>query len=326
MSLRARPTLLWTTVGACVIGLALVPTSAATALPATDLGVYRGAANPEAVAAFGRWLGRDPTWALDFLPADSWQTISRPEWFARRWADSPYRVVYSVPLLPSSGDATLAEGATGAYDGYFRRLARGLVDAGDGDAVIRLGWEMNGDWFRWSAAGHETEFVDYWRHVVDAMRSVEGAHFAFDWCPTAGPASMSASDAYPGDAYVDLIGLDVYDVGDPNLTPAQRWNALVAEPYGLDWQAGFAIEHAKPMTFPEWGLWLSSDGRGGGDDPYFVEQMWRWTASHDVAYEMYFDQDASETHELTDPRLGDAARRYRALFGPLPAGPLQRAV
>lgn len=296
----------------------------AGALPLTDLGVYEGAADPGGVAEFGRWLGREPSWALDFLPGATWRSLTHPGWFAERWASSPYRVVYSVPMLPASGGATLRRGAAGAYDAYFTQLARALVDAGEGDAVIRLGWEFNGDWFPWAAAGREDAFVSYWRRVVDAMRSIEGASFEFDWSPSAGSNAMDASDAYPGDDYVDYVGLDVYDATQaPVQSPEERWEVLTTEPFGLEWHAGFASSHGKQMTFPEWGVWLDDDGHGGGDDPYFVEQMWRWTALHDVAYQMYFDYDGGDgvMHELDDPELEQSARRYRDLFGLLPVPP-----
>jgi glycosyl hydrolase family 26 len=293
----------------------------ARALPLTDLGVYEGAADPGAVAEFGRWLGREPSWALDFLQGTTWRTIARPRWFAERWADSPYRVVYSVPMLPSSGEATLRQGATGAYDDYFAQLARGLVAAGEGDAVIRLGWEFNGDWFPWSAAGREEAFVAFWRHAVDSMRSVDDGSFTFDWSPNAGPNAMDAADAYPGDDYVDYIGLDVYDATtSASQSPEARWDTLVNQPFGLAWHSEFAAAHGKPMTFPEWGLWLDDAGRGGGDDPYFIEQMWRWTALHDVVYQMYFDYDGTDgvAHELADPSFEQSGQRYRDLFGLVP--------
>lgn len=306
------------TIGLVFVGAATAPLhESARALPLTDLGVYKGAADPEGVAEFARWLGREPTWALDFLPADTWRSITTPGWYTRRWAESPYHVVYSVPLLPHAGTPTLERGAAGDYDRYFVRLAEELVEGGEGDAVIRLGWEFNGHWYRWSAAGHEDAFVAYWRRVVDAMRSVDGGRFAFDWSPSAGPNAMEAENAYPGDDYVDLIGLDLYDIGPKGEAPEERWDRLMTQPYGLEWHRRFATLHNKPMTYPEWGLWLDRDGDGGGDSPHFIEQMHRWTIGNNVAYQMYFDYDGSDgiRHELTSPAFRQAGERYRELFG-----------
>src|SRR5205807_10268871 len=95
-------------------GFCLAVPSGRAAADASNLGVYRGAASPGEVGAFGSWLGQTPGYALDFLASDSWSTIESPNWWLDGWAGSPYKVVYSVPLIPQTG-GTLAEGAAGTY-------------------------------------------------------------------------------------------------------------------------------------------------------------------------------------------------------------------
>jgi hypothetical protein len=280
-------------------------------------GAYRGALNPPALAEFERWLGADVGWALDFLSDSDWNVIAEPTAWARAWNDTPYRVVYSVPLLPQSG-GSLQEGAQGAYNDEFARLGRTLIENGHADAVLRLGWEFNGDWTNWSAKDDPATFSEYWRQVVRTLRSLDGARFEYDWCPSAGPAAMPADLAYPGDEYVDYIGLDAYDVASTAgvADPAQRWRELLEQPYGLLWHRRFAHEHGKPMTYPEWGLWLRSDGRGGGDNPYYVQKMHEWIRGNDVRYHMYFDYDAADgQHRLRSGRFPRSAAEFVRLFG-----------
>src|SRR2546421_9351137 len=90
--------------GLAVAGFALatVPGSAGAAASA-GLGVYRGAATPSQVGAFGSWLGRSPTYALDYFAMDSWTSIESPDWWLNGWAGSPYTVEYSVPMIPNTG-------------------------------------------------------------------------------------------------------------------------------------------------------------------------------------------------------------------------------
>jgi hypothetical protein len=278
------------------------------------LGVYRGAAAPSRTAAFQAWLGQPVTWALDYLDGSSWATIEKPDWWVRSWRSSPFSVVYSIPLLPPSG-ATLQQGASGAYDGHFVTLARALVAGGAGDAVLRLGWEFNGGWYPWSARQSPQAFVQYWRHIVNAMRSVPGARFKFDWCPTLGTNAVAPAAAYPGDSFVDYIGADVYDQGWGAgwNDSTQRWRTFVNQPYGLQWQRMFAAAHKKPVTFPEWGLSARSDGHGGGDDPYFIQQMLNWIRTSDVAYALYFDYDASDgRHSISNGQFPRAAATFKA--------------
>jgi hypothetical protein len=292
--------------------------AAATASPSTTLGVYRGAGAPDRVAAFERWNGGHPAaYALDFLPIDEgWNAIAHPDWFAERWAGSPYRVVYSVPLLPRDG-GTLAQGAAGAYDGHFASMARALVAHGQGDAILRLGWEFDGDWFPWAAGRDPTAFVTYWRRAVDAIRAVPGAHFTFDWTAAVDGGGIAPDQVYPGDAYVDVIGLDVYDQGwaDGFRDAASRWRTLRDGRFGLRWHRTFAAAHGKPESFPEWGLADRPDGHGGGDDAAFVRRMHAWIAAGNVRYHCYFDFDAQDgRHRISGGALPAGAAEFRGRF------------
>jgi hypothetical protein len=280
-------------------------------------GAYRGAINPDGISEYEEWLGAKVGWALSFLDDADWAAISSPTAWPRAWSKSPYRVVYSVPLIPRTG-GSLQEGATGSYDEHFAHLGRTLIDHGEADAVLRLGWEFNGDWNRWTAKDDPGAFVEYWRRIVRTMRALPGAEFKFDWCPAAGPASMPADRAYPGDEYVDYVGLDAYDVTSSAgvSDPALRWREVLEQPFGLRWHRDFAREHGKPMTYPEWGLWIRPDGLGGGDNPYYLEQMHEWIEANDVAYHMYFDYDAPNgDHRLEGGRLPRSEVVFRELFG-----------
>jgi hypothetical protein len=261
-------------------------------------GVFAGY-GPSGDAAFGTWRGAPVTSATDFLPSDNWTQMEDPAWAIGQWG--PVTSVWpdlSVAPWPASG-GNLADAAAGAYDAHFAALARSLVAGGLGGAGIRLGWEFNGSWYRWSvrSASDAALFAQAWRGIVTAMRSVPGAHFQFDWALSAGASTADPALAYPGDAYVDDIGMDVYDWNPSGSTesPTQRWNGIVNESYGLAWQANFASAHHKPIAFPEWGVvnYAVQPSAAGGDDPTFVQNMVSWFRTHDVSFENYFDADAT---------------------------------
>jgi hypothetical protein len=228
----------------------------------------------------------------------------------------------------SNGKAsgTLAGGATGAYNSYFKTLAQTLVNAGFGNAVLRLGWEFDGKWFTWAVANNTdaSNFASYWQQIVTSMRSVSGANFKFDWNPSGGYVSWNINDAYPGDAYVDYVGLDRYDqTWSTPLTPQSAWNDLTTMPDGMNWLASFGSAHNKPITLPEWGVSLRSDGHGLGDDPYFVNQMQAWIAAHNVAFTSYFNSDpwSDESHAITDGKFANALGTFKSVFAPPPSPP-----
>jgi hypothetical protein len=192
-------------------------------------------------------------------------------------------------------------------------MARELVRHGQGDAILRLGWEFDGDWYPWAAGRDPQAFVAYWRRTVDAIRAVPGAHFSFDWTASIGGGGIAPDRAYPGDDYVDVIGLDVYDQGwaDGFEDPDRRWRTLRDGRYGLRWHRAFAAAHGKPESFPEWGLADRPDGHGGGDDAAFVRRMHAWIAAGHVRYHCYFDFDAEDArHRLGGfPAAADEFRR-----------------
>jgi hypothetical protein len=278
-----------------------------------SFGVYQGAGctGSGRLAEFEQWFGSRPERALEFM---SWEAISKNStWSMRCWSKAGIKAVtYSIPMLPSDGSATLADGAAGKFDDIYARFAQTMVKEGYPDAVIRIGWEFNGDWYAWAAQKDPASWIAYWRRIVSIMRATPGAAFKFDWCPAGGWTTFLAQDAYPGDEYVDIIGLDFYNVSwDPKVkTPEQRWDSRMKMRHGLKWHKDFATAHHKPVSFPEWGTGTRPDGRGGGDDPYFIEQMAQWIASSDVVYHNYWNYPDKEYNaKLSDgqqPLAGSA--------------------
>ena len=294
--------------GGLAVGTPTIPSVHAGTVP---LGVYAGPGQPTSVAYFALHTGTMPSLASDYLPStDGWAgmvgvgALSR---FLAPWQTTRYRLVLGVPMLPTRNGhevGTMAEGAAGHYNGEFATLARTLVHYGEGNAILRLGWEFNGTWYPWAATDQTAaaHFAAFFRNIVTTMRIVPGAAFRFVWNPTAGPEPEPAQNAYPGDAYVDYVGLDLYDQvwGIPQ-DPGLAWPRYLTEPNGLRWLSSFATAHHKPAVIAEWGVTIRSDGHGLGDDPYYVAKMAQWVSTHDVAFTSYFAFDAPDgDHNLLD--------------------------
>jgi hypothetical protein len=188
-------------------------------------------------------------------------------------------------------DASLAATAAGADDALFRALGVLLVKDGFADAILNLGREMTGGWYNWSEQScpraEPTCFVQAWRHIVDTMRSVPGQHFRFLW--TVYPGTAAAIYAWPGAAYVDLVGTDIYDwYGGPDNTYPHtksgqldhnaKWQQILTQHGGLDWIARLSQLTGKPIAIPEWGLDFHTFG--GQDDPAFITRMLAWLHAH----------------------------------------------
>jgi len=340
--------------------LEIVPVSAgtdATPISSMQSGAYRwaGSQGPTNLNAVGQWISKSNLWGEDFLAYDSWNSLTDQNsinWLTTPWASwvaaqAGRRLVLGVGMIPSTGGATLATGATGLYTSKFETLAHNLINDGLGNSIIRLGWEFNGSWYPWAANGHQADFISYWQQIVTAMRNVSVTgkinNLQFVWNPASGYQQFPSTQAYPGDAYVDYIGEDVYDesylantypfpVGDSASDIQARREVAIAnkftENYGVNALATFAASHGKPFAIPEWGVANRADGHGGLDDPLFIQTMHSFISNpgNNVAFNVYFDVKASDgDHELSPgadgmfvsqfPRSSSA---FRTLFGGVP--------
>ncbi|MFJ5302943.1 glycoside hydrolase family 26 protein [Streptomyces sp. NPDC088350] len=286
-------------VPACVPGVEAPPPPVRTAPahqsdPRTAYGAYvgYGADAVRRVAGFGAWLGRpEPRVGHAYLPGDTWGDIEGvssdlDQWAEWRRAEQDRLLVLNVPMLDRNEAhlpddvvrAELGDGADGRYDDHFRALAERLVQLGAPDTEIVLGWEMNGITYSHRCAPAPDAWKQYWTRIVTAMRSVPGQHFRFDFTPNRGLDAIPWTDCYPGDRWVDVIGMDAYDA--PRGLP---FTDQLTEPYGLLAQADFARAHHKLIAYPEWGLF------DNGDNPTYVRGMLTWMAGRHPLYQTISD-------------------------------------
>jgi hypothetical protein len=277
----------------------------------TMLGVYVGN-TPVDVVTFEQWLGRPVDGVLGYTGQASWQDYDGSVgWAAGLWRDLNRKILWSIPLIPQG--ASLEEAARGSYNSHYLKAAAELAQFRKQDSVlyIRTGWEFNGNWFPWAASGKPQAFISAWRHFAASYRSVSG-RFRFDWCPNFGDTGMDPADAYPGDDYVDIIGMDIYDetIWCQIEDPVARWAYNLQEPFGLNWHRDFARAHDKPMSYPEWG----TGGNGSGDNPYMIEQMFLWCRENQVVYQTYWNSNADYPGKLSDNQYPSAAQKYKDVF------------
>jgi hypothetical protein len=106
----------------------------------------------------------------------------------------------------------------------------------------------------------------------------------------------SAAAYYPGNAYVDVVGDDLYDIR-----------------YKAEWPAAAALYRAhpgKPFAFAEWGLW-------GIDDPTFVQTMAQFVRSHRrTVLISYFNTGPGSIFDIASkPRSRAAFQRFISPLG-----------
>lgn len=301
--------------------LTLLLCLAAPAAIAGEMGIYAGPGcqGRDKLPAFEQWSGRKVERGLDFVYAQSWTIMMRAlGWGAGCWAKAGIPMTFSIPMLPSDPQYTMAAGAAGAYDDQFRSFAGILIRNGFSKAYLRVGWEFNGGWYPWAAKKDPKSWVPYWRRIVTVMRSVPGAAFKYNWNPALATQQIAPDQFYPGDDLVDIIGADIYNqTWNPRATtPELKWEEVLHEPYGLEWLRQFAAQHHKPISIPEWGTGTRPDGHGGGDDPLFVANMARWIKANNVVYHNYWDFRAPDYNaKISDGQYPKAAAAFLKEFG-----------
>jgi len=245
---------------------------------------------------------------------------------AGTWDDGDASVQRDLPTLKDfsgwTGDLDVAVGGTvldsgesyaqaaqGAYVDRWTAMAQNLQAArgtSPGTTYVRPFHEFNGDWYKgWFVTPQNVQ--DYQKAFRLMAQTIRAAcpQCKIVWSPNNGSSSGAApiAEAYPGDEWVDVIGVDSYNAnGNVIVTNDQTWTEYAnatdgTNPVGPEAWRQFAQQHGKPISFPEWGL---NHGSGGGDNPAYVQHMHDWMAEHaaapgdgDVAgkvvYDVYFN-------------------------------------
>jgi len=137
--------------------------------------------------------------------------------------------------------------AEGKFDAYIDKWASDAKDL-DIPFFLRMGHEMNDPYrYPWGPQNNAPEdFIAAWRHVVDRFKAQGADKIVWVWSPH--PAYPPYDIYYPGDDYVDWIGISVLNYG--TVAPWSQWWSFeeVVEKFYT------AVDpHEKPMMLTEFG-------------------------------------------------------------------------
>lgn len=106
---------------------------------------------------------------------------------------------------------TIAEIDNGQDDTWITRQANAIKAFGKMIYLSPMP-EMNGPWYR-GFSGDPTAYVAAFRHIHTLFVAAGVTNARWVWRPNITPTDWDAY--YPGDAYVDVIGVDGYNTGRP---------------------------------------------------------------------------------------------------------------
>jgi beta-mannanase len=202
------------------------------------------------------------------------------------WSNANVPMITWQPTLCSGTPNNIdAQAAAGAYDSYLKSWASRLKTflsgpdgvfgtADDRRAYIRLGHEMNGNWYPWSAAGTANTPADYiamWKHVkgIFDAQGLDASHVQWIWCVNdTDNGGFTAEQYYPGDTYVNWVAIDGYNWGTSQSwsswqTASQvfapmlsRLRALTAKPVAIT-ETASSTATASGVSIPAKSQWIS---------------------------------------------------------------------
>lgn len=164
---------------------------------------------------------------------------------------------YGARDLVNQSAYQLRDITAGNWDADIHRWARQIKAFGY-PVIFRPMCEMNGDWTSWSGTVNGNVPADYipaWRHIHDIFVAEGATNAAFLWSPNRDGSSTDAVNTfnryYPGDAYVDYVGIDGYNWGRMYTTPewTSSWQSFT-EVFRYSYDA-FTARTARPVIIAE---------------------------------------------------------------------------
>ncbi len=256
-----------------------------------DFGAREDEVSAQPIAEFERLAGQPLDWAMFsnnwwlpspgiVFPATEIQTIANA---------GPIPYVRLMPRNPAMDrpdpNYTMQAFIDGDFDDALRQWARQARNYGD-PLMVEFGTEVNGDWFPWNArwnggdTSHEygatdlfdgpERFRDAYRRLITLFRD-EGANnitwvFHINALNAPNEPWNQMADYYPGDDYIDWIGVSVYGAQGPD-SPWQSFEDILFPA----WSEITSIStEGKPLAVIEWGV----TERAPTEDPEVDKAHW----------------------------------------------------
>lgn len=307
----------------CSIALLLLSLTAVI----TSTSVSRAASSTVITRPFsyGAWLGDVPTTAsiADFEQMSGHHLDVGQ--FYMDWATDLSAVQPSLQALDADHSQALLtwepwnhntqQIASGQLDSYIQTIATEVRNYGK-TIQIRPMHEMNGNWYPWaigdSTVNTNASYIQAWQRIVNIFRQVGATNAKFVWSINAGNVGSGSSftGAYPGDGYVDYVGVDGYNWGTTQSWGStwQPFDQIFSSPY----QALTQLTR-KPVLITEW-----ASTEIGGNKAAWITDAFQQLAS--PKYAQVVGADWFNMNKETDWRINSSAAALAAYSAALGGG------
>lgn len=239
-------------------------------IPPQALGVFPADDLSEAIA-FNRWVKNKLSVVITFVPVDVSPYVRKQ--FVNEYLDDLWKAGF-VPIVTlepwsieeiSSSKLLKNNNLREQFRAWANQFAKWIGPSSQRKLILRPAHEMNGSWYPWSAdAGvNPVEYRRMWRAVYDIFQDKVLCSDDIRWLWSINAETTADVDVaayYPGDAYVDWVGVDGYNFGG-----SQDWSVW-RNPESVFERAFKKVRNISdaPLSVPEFGC---SSIRDGNIDP-----------------------------------------------------------
>jgi hypothetical protein len=208
--------------------------------------------------------------------------------FATAFAEEAIRRGTEVLVQWQPRGTTNQAVAAGTNDVYITAFAN-AVKALNYQVIISYGQEMNGNWYPWGNMAPNTpaQYIAAYRHVWSIFQQQQVRNVTWLWDPNITyPGASPMSLWYPGDQYVDIVGLDGYFA-----YPADTFTSLF----------GLSIDQLRAFTSKP--LLIAESGVTGSQGASQLAGLFSGAALIGAVGIVYFDEAQSGDPQHQDWRL-----------------------
>lgn len=185
--------------------------------------------------------------------------------------------------------------ADGQCDDFLRRAGKNLSQINE-PFYLLFAWEMNNHELEWSVSrtgSKPQDYIDAWRHMHDIFEEEGATNIIWVFCPNVPERpDLTYASVYPGDNYVDWLGMDGYNWGT-----TQTWSSWT------DFSGVFSDAYTKLHTIaPEKPIMISevnTTDRGGDKAKWYTDMLATQIPYNFPAVKavVFFNEDRSTTPE-----------------------------
>ncbi|MFH1387383.1 MAG: glycosyl hydrolase [bacterium] len=179
-------------------------------------------------------------------------------WYIHWFEPFPKIEIENVPMLTWEPwvEGALNSILSGKHDTYIKDFLTAAKEYGK-PLLLRFAHEMNGNWYPWVGK----EYKQAWAYIHNVKRELRADNVNFVWCPNNESLPSEPwnefANYYPGDQYVDWVGLDGYNWG------YDKWQAF-DQVFGSAYNKLAALTN-KPMMIGEF---------AAGEDGVHDKEAW----------------------------------------------------